>query len=162
MLAANSTVASLAQQGDPTELISFALKRVSRWLNNHMEVRLTWGCFKPIVCSVHEIEPQGDSLLFQLQYRLDLSTGKYDLVQVPSPPLGMILMAFPEGQKRLLEYLDLALEERYFRGFLQTCFRGNDCLVEQDLLLPIFTYYNELEHGKVRLMSRPTMMFPSD
>ncbi|KAL8966028.1 MAG: hypothetical protein Q9183_003558 [Haloplaca sp. 2 TL-2023] len=126
---------SLAQQGDPRELNSFTLKRVSRWLNNHMEVRLTWGCFEPI-----------------RQYRLDCSTGQYDLVQVPSPPLGMILMAFPERQKRLLEYLDLALEERYFRGFLQRGFRGNECLVEQDLLGPIFTYYNALEHGKSRTL----------
>ncbi|KAL8874274.1 MAG: hypothetical protein Q9174_000354 [Haloplaca sp. 1 TL-2023] len=141
---------SLAQQRDPEGLKSFAMKGIKSWRNNYMEVHLTFGQpFQPICCSVHEFEPRGDSLLVQRQYRLDFSTGQYDLVQIPSPPIGVILMSFPDTRRRLLEYLDQSLEERYFRGFLQKCFRENDCLVERDLLRPIFTYHKQLDDGKV-------------
>lgn len=115
-----------------------------------MIVFVTWGYFRPIKCDVTEIESRGPSLLFQNQYRLNLSTQQYDLVRVPSPPLGMILMAVSEWRAKLDGYLEEALRDS-FRGFPQACFRGDDCRVARDFLLPIFMYHNKLEPGKVCL-----------
>lgn len=66
-----------------------------------MDVYVTWGHGKPIKCHVHEIEPKGDHLLSQLQYRPNLITNKLDIVQVSSPPLGMITVL--DGLHKLIE-----------------------------------------------------------
>lgn len=132
--------ASLAEQYDPQKLRTFASARVDRWLDNYMTVYLTWGYFRSIKCDVTEIESKGPSLLFQNQYRLNLETNQYDLVSVPSPPLGMVLMFVNGWRTKLDMYLEELLQTS-FRGFPKVCFRGDACRVERDFLLPIFEYH---------------------
>ncbi|KAL8843545.1 MAG: hypothetical protein Q9170_000049 [Blastenia crenularia] len=142
--------ASLARQHEPEKLRAFAAKRVHRWLDNHMTVYLTWGYFRPIKCDVTEIVSNGPSLLLQNQYRLNLATDQYELVQVPSPPLGMMLMLVKEWRSKLNQYLEDLLQTS-FRRFPEVCFRGEACRVERDFLLPIFEYH-EASTGKVSRM----------
>ncbi|KAL8737788.1 MAG: hypothetical protein Q9181_001351 [Wetmoreana brouardii] len=147
---AESQTASLAQQHDLDKLRAFTSQRVYRYLDNHLLVFVTWGYFRPIKCDVTEIESRGPSLLFQNQYRLN-ETGQYDRVQVPSPPLGMILMAVDEWRARLDGYLEEALEKSFW-GFPEACFRGEDCRIERDFLLPIFNYHNGATTNKARTL----------
>ncbi|KAL8717358.1 MAG: hypothetical protein Q9225_005392 [Loekoesia sp. 1 TL-2023] len=149
---------SLAEQHELEKLRAFASKRVYRWLDNHMTVYLTWGYFRSIKCDVTEIESNGPSLLHQNQYRLDLMTNQYDLVHVPSPPLGMVLMFVSEWRSKLNMYLEELLQTS-FRRFPEVCFRGNACRVERDFLLPIFEYHEattgkaqELVHQSLKLV----------
>lgn len=140
--------ASLAEQHEPEKLRAFALKRIYRWLDNHMTVHLTWGYFWSIECKVTEIEPNGHSLLLQNQYRLDLTTNQYNLVHVPSPPLGMQLMFVSEWRSKLNRYLEELLRTS-FRRFPEVCLRGDACRLERDLLLPIFEYHEATTGGYV-------------
>ncbi|KAI4167570.1 MAG: hypothetical protein LQ343_007109 [Gyalolechia ehrenbergii] len=140
--------AILAEQHDPQKLRAFASNRVNRWLDNHMTIYLTWGYFRNIKCDVTEVESNGPSLLLQNQYRLNLETNQYDLVQVPSPPLGMVLMLVKVWRTKLDSYLEELLETSFGR-FPEVCFRGDACRVERDLLLPIFEYH-QAASGKVR------------
>ncbi|KAI4093175.1 MAG: hypothetical protein LQ344_003002 [Seirophora lacunosa] len=132
--------ASLAEQHDPEKLRAFAKERVRQWLDNHMTVYLTWGYFRPIKCDATEIESNGPSLCFQNQFRLNLATDKYELVKVPSPPLGMVLMSVGLWRRRFNEYLEELLETSFWR-FPEVCFRGDDCRVARDFLIPIFEYH---------------------
>ena len=143
--------ASLADLRDPTKLRAFADARIHRWLDNHFEVCLTWAHeFRPIKVGVTEIEPVGTSLLFQNQYRLNLLSNLYDLVQTPSPPLGIQLMYVSEWRVRLDGYLEEVIRGS-FRRFPAICFRGDDCRVEKDFLIPIFDYH-EAATGRVSLL----------
>ncbi|KAL8960602.1 MAG: hypothetical protein Q9193_002722 [Seirophora villosa] len=109
---------SLAEQHDPEKLRAFAKGR----------------------CDATEIESNGPSLCFQNQFRLNLATDKYELVKVPSPPLGMVLLSVGLWRRRLNEYLEELLEKRFW-GFPEVCFRGDDCRVAKDFLIPIFKYH---------------------
>ncbi|KAL8695443.1 MAG: hypothetical protein Q9218_000021 [Villophora microphyllina] len=141
--------ASLAQQHDRERLRKFASDRIRRCLDDsRVTVYVTWGYFKPIKCNTVEIEPIGTSLLYQNQWRLN-ERGEYDLVQVPSPPLGMILMAVGEWRVRLNGYLEEMLQKS-FHGFPKACFRGDDCCVAREFLIPIFEYQNAIEAGKAK------------
>ncbi|KAL8729488.1 MAG: hypothetical protein Q9166_004736 [cf. Caloplaca sp. 2 TL-2023] len=140
--------ASLAGQHDPEKLRAFASTHVHRWLDNHFVVFVTWGYFRPIKVDATEIEAVGTTLTVQNQYRLNLTTNQYDLVQVPSPPLGMVLMAVVEWREKLDGYLEELLRESFWR-FPEVCFRGDDCRVERDFLLPIFEYH-EAATGRAR------------
>ncbi|KAL8764298.1 MAG: hypothetical protein Q9184_000003 [Pyrenodesmia sp. 2 TL-2023] len=133
-------IPGLAEQDDAEKLCAFARKRVRRYLDNHMVVYLTWGYDRPIKCDATEIEPVGSNLLQQNQFRLNLATNRYDVVTVPSPPLGMILMAVAEWRRKFNIYLEELLETN-FRQFPDVCFRGNDCRVAKDFLIPIFEYH---------------------
>lgn len=137
---AEDRLASLAEQGDPEKLSALAKKRVRRHLHNHMVVELTWGYFRPIKCNATEIEPVGGNLLLQNQFRLDLATNRYDVVKVPSPPLGMVMMAVSEWRLKFDNYLEELLRTSFWR-FPEVCFRGNDCRVARDFLIPIFEYH---------------------
>lgn len=103
---------------------------------------MTWGYGKPIECEVNEIEPEGNDLLFQNQYRLNLDTEQYDLHKVPSPPLGIMLLSVGFWQKWWDDYLNDLLQSD-FEGFPETCFRGRECMVQRDLLYPIHAYYTK-------------------
>ena len=105
---------------------------------------LTWGYGKAIKCEVHEIEPEGDDLLFQNQYRLNLTTTQYDLCKVPSPPLGIKHIEVGFWRQRLVRYLHDFLQEE-FGGFPSTCYRGRECEVQKDLLHPMHAYYMEFK-----------------
>ena len=105
---------------------------------------LTWGYGNAIKCEVNEIEPIGDDLLFQNQYRLNLTTTRYDLCKVPSPPLGIMLLEVGLWRQRLDRYLDNLLQAE-FGGFPSTCFRGRECEVQRDLLHPMHAYYVEFK-----------------
>ncbi|KAL8854256.1 MAG: hypothetical protein Q9221_000970 [Calogaya cf. arnoldii] len=114
---------------------------VHRWLDNHFIVLVTWGHqFRPIKINVTEIESVGKHLLVQNQYRLNLVTNQHDLVQVPSPPLAIQLMAVDVWRVNLDAYLEGILRDG-FRRFPTVCFRGDDCRVERDLLIPIIEYH---------------------
>ncbi|KAL8675831.1 MAG: hypothetical protein Q9186_007565 [Xanthomendoza sp. 1 TL-2023] len=132
--------ASLAEQHSPENLRRFASTRVRCWLDNHFIVFVTWGYFRHIKVDVTEIESVGSSLLVQNQYRLNLSTHRYDLVQISSPPLGMVLMNVGEWRGKIDAYIEDLLREGFWR-FPEACFRGDDCRVERDFLLPIFEYH---------------------
>ncbi|KAL8674324.1 MAG: hypothetical protein Q9168_001253 [Polycauliona sp. 1 TL-2023] len=133
--------ASLAEMHDAKNLWSFAAARISRWLKNEFEVCVTWGHgFRPIKVEVTEIEPKGTSLLSQNQYRLNLTTKKYDLVQVPSPPIGIQFMYVGEWRARLDGYLEEILRDSFSR-FPAVCFRGDDSRAARDLLVAIFDYH---------------------
>ena len=103
---------------------------------------MTWGYGSPIECEVNEIEPEGDQLLFQNQYRLDLTTSRYHLHKIPSPPLGIRLLEVGPWRQRLDKYLDNLLQTE-FEGFPATCFQGGECEVQKDLLHPLHAYYLE-------------------
>ncbi|KAL9605098.1 MAG: hypothetical protein Q9219_000032 [cf. Caloplaca sp. 3 TL-2023] len=138
---AHVQLAILAEQHEPEKLRAFASKRVHRWLDNHMTVYLTWGYFWPIKCDVTEIQANDSSLLLQNQYRLvDLKTDQYNHVQVPSPPLGMMLMYVSVWRQNLNKYLEDLLRTS-FPGFPKVCYRGDACRVEREFLLPIFDYH---------------------
>ncbi|KAL8784708.1 MAG: hypothetical protein Q9213_003804 [Squamulea squamosa] len=142
---------SLAEMHDPGNLRRFAARHISRWLDNHFVVLVSWGHgFRPIKVVATEAECVGDTLLFQNQYRLDLTTKQYDLVQVPSPPLGMQLMAVVEWRAKLGGYLEEILRKS-FRRFPEVCFRGDDCRVEKDFLLPIFDFHEVVE-GRAKFL----------
>ncbi|KAL8655040.1 MAG: hypothetical protein Q9210_001131 [Variospora velana] len=131
---------SLAEQHDPEKLRAFARQRVHRWLDNHMPVHLTWGYGRPIKVDVTEIESIGTSLLLQYQYRLNLVTNQFELVKVPSPPLGMVLMPVAEMRRMFSEYLEELLGTSFWE-FPEVCFRGDDCRVAKEFLIPIFKYH---------------------
>lgn len=136
---------------EPNKLGAFAAKSVRRWLDNHFQVYVTWGHkFHPIKFVATEVESIGDRLLYQNQYRLNLVTNQYDLVQVPSPPLGIQLMDEVKYRARLDRYLEEILRDS-FREFPTVCFRGDDCRVERDFLIPVFEYH-EAATGKVSLL----------
>ncbi|KAL8905824.1 MAG: hypothetical protein Q9207_002395 [Kuettlingeria erythrocarpa] len=150
--------ASLAEQGDPEKLCALAEKWVRRHLDNHMVVELTWGYFRPIKCHATEVEPLGPNLLLQNQFRLDLATNRYDAVTVPSPPLGMVMTPASEWRLEFNKYLEELLETRFGR-FPEFCFRGDDCRVARDFLIPIFEYHKrattkarELVHQSLKLV----------
>lgn len=101
---------------------------------------MTWGYGDPIVCDVTEIKPDGESLLFQNQYKLDLATNQYGLYKVPSPPIGIQVLYVDTWRLKLSSYLDnLILAD--FNGFPDACFRGSDCEVQRDLLRPLHQYF---------------------
>lgn len=116
-----------------------------------MVVYLSWGYGRPIKCDATEIESAGQNLLFQNQYRLNLANNRYELVEVPSPPLGMLLMAVSEWRLKFDVYLEDLLQTS-FRRFPQVCIRGDDCRVAKDFLVPIFEYH-EVATGRVRLLA---------
>ncbi len=136
---------------EPNKISAFAAKSVRRWLDNDFQVYVTWGPkFHPIKFVATEVEPIGERLLYQNQYRLNLVTQKYDPVQVPSPPLGIQLMNVVKYRARLDQYLEEILRDS-FREFPTESFRGDDCRVERDFLIPIFEYH-EAATGKVSLL----------
>ncbi|KAL8921926.1 MAG: hypothetical protein Q9172_003775 [Xanthocarpia lactea] len=140
--------ASLAEMHDPKKLRDFAAARVRAWLENRFTVYVTWGHeMPPIKADVTEVQSRGRSILYQNQYRLDVTTGQYELVQAPSPPLGIQLMDVDEKRAELGEYLEDILQAHFWR-VPEVCFRGDDCRVERDFLLPIFEY-REAATGKV-------------
>ncbi|KAL8837489.1 MAG: hypothetical protein Q9176_005677 [Flavoplaca citrina] len=150
-LARDFIPASLAVLRDTMRLRAFARARIHRWLDNHFEVCITWAHeFRPIKVGVTEIEPKGTSLLLQNQYRLNLLTNQYDLFQAQSPPLGIQLMSVGEWRVRLDGYLEEIIRGS-FRRFPAICFRGDDCRVEKDFLIPIFDYH-EAATGRVSLL----------
>ncbi|KAL9633462.1 MAG: hypothetical protein Q9204_003383 [Flavoplaca sp. TL-2023a] len=133
--------ASLADLRDTMRLRAFARARIHCWLDNHFEVCIMWAHeFRPIKVGVTEIEPEGTSLLLQNQYRLNLLTNQYDLFQAPSPPLGIQLMFVREWRVRLDGYLEEIIRGSFGR-FPAICFRGDECRVEKDFLIPIFNYH---------------------
>ena len=103
-------------------------------------VYVTWGYGRSIKCNVSEVEPEGERLLFQSQYRLDLTSNKLVLRRVPSPPLGMQMLQTKEWRNRLDEYLDTFLVKD-FLGFPEVCIRGDHTRVQKDFLIPIYDYY---------------------
>ena len=116
-----------------------------------MVVQVTCGIGKNILCPVQEIIPKGTSLLTQNQYRKNLDTNDYELVQVPSPPIGMRLIQVPEWQKSLEGYLeDLLLSD--FHAFPDLCLQGADCEVQRDLIHILHKHY--LLTGDVSSSSR--------
>ena len=135
--------ASLLDQHKPDQLLAFCKAKIRRWTENRFTVYMTWGYGSPIRCEVNEIEPKGDELLFQNQYRLDLATSRYDLHKIPSPPLGMMLLEVVPWRQRLGSYLDNLLQKTEFGGFPVTCFQGPECAVQRDLLHPLHAYYLE-------------------
>lgn len=131
---------SLTRQHEPDKLREFCKAHVFRWTENCFTVYMTWGYGKPIKCEVHEIEPRGNDLLFQNQYRLNLSTRRYDLHKVPSPPLGIMLLDVPSWRQKLNCYLNNLLQTE-FENFPRMCFRGSECAVQKDLLYHVHVYH---------------------
>ena len=117
-----------------------------------MVVQLTCGIGKAISCFVQEIIPKGPSLLTQNQYRKNLDTNDYELVSVPSPPIGMRLIPVPEWQRSLEGYLDDLLQNG-FHDFPDLCFQGTDCEVQRDLLHVLHRHY--LLNRDVSFSSQP-------
>ncbi|KAL8992302.1 MAG: hypothetical protein Q9169_007207 [Polycauliona sp. 2 TL-2023] len=145
---------SLAEMHDTHKLRAFAVTHVRCWLQNRFDIYVTWGHdFRPIKVAVTEIEPVGTRLLIQNQYRLNLSTNQYDFVQVPSPPLGIQLMCVDEWRARLDGYLEGILRDS-FRRIPAVCFRGDDCCVGRDFLIPIFDYHEVASGRKKELVHR--------
>lgn len=105
-----------------------------------MVVYVGWGHGKLIRCEVHEIEPEGDHLLSQNQYRPNLETGELETVRVPSPPIGMMGMLINDWRKKLHKYLNETLETD-FDNFPERCFRGREIEVQKDLLNYLHCYY---------------------
>ena len=123
-------------------LRAFCKERVRLWTENRLEVQITWGYGDPIICEVTEIVPEGESLLYQNQYRLDLTTNRYGLHKVPSPPIGIQVLYVDVWRSELNSYLNnLILAD--FKGFPDACFRGSDCEVQRDLLRPLHRYFLE-------------------
>ncbi|KAL8855525.1 MAG: hypothetical protein Q9178_007845 [Gyalolechia marmorata] len=151
--------AILAEMHDPNKLRDFTATRVRVWLENRFTVSITWGYgIPPIKVEATEVEPIGDSILFQNQYRLNLTTNQYELVRVPSPPLGIELLAPPESRAELDGYIENILQKS-FRRVPEVCFSGDDCRVERDFLLPIFEYQeaaagraNDMVHQALKLV----------
>ncbi|KAL8643275.1 MAG: hypothetical protein Q9226_008412, partial [Calogaya cf. arnoldii] len=140
-LAADFIPASLIKMHELNKLLALTRTHVHRWLDNHFIVLVTWGHpFRPIKVDVTEIELVGKHLLFQNQYRLNVVTDKYDLFQIPSPPLAIMLMAVDVWRVNLDAYLEGILRDD-FRRFPAVCFRGDACRVERDLLIPIIEYH---------------------
>ncbi|KAL8952427.1 MAG: hypothetical protein Q9222_001662 [Ikaeria aurantiellina] len=147
VLQLNDRTASLAEQHDIEKLRSFTRTHVRRWLENHFLVWVTPGLFRPFKCEVTEIEPVGATLLYQDQNRLNLSTNQYDLVSVPSPPVGMKLMDFARWRTGLKDYVEEAFQENIWR-IPDVCFQGDDSRVARALLLSI-SRYDRSSTGKV-------------
>lgn len=105
-----------------------------------MVVYLTWGYYRHIKCDATEIESRGPNLLQQNQFRLNLATNRYDIVTVPSPPLGMVLMPVAEWRRKLNDYLEDLLRTSFWQ-FPDVCFRGDDYRVAKDFLIPVFEYH---------------------
>lgn len=101
---------------------------------------MTWGYGQPIKCNVNEIEPNGESLLYQDQYKLNLETDQYELDKVPSPPLGIMLMDVDSWRSWLDSYLNGLLKEN-FGGFPKACYRGKECEIQRHLLVALHHNY---------------------
>lgn len=101
---------------------------------------MTWGYGNPIPCEVTEVEPVGESLLYQNQYRLNLATNLLELHRVPSPPIGIEFLNVESWGPQLDVYLDDLLDNK-FNGFPDTCFRGYECEIQRDLLRPLHQYF---------------------
>ncbi|MCJ1261157.1 hypothetical protein MMC22_001021 [Lobaria immixta] len=132
--------ASLLDQHDQENLRKFARQHIRRWMENFMIVYVGWGHGDLIRCEVHEIEPEGDHLLLQNQYRPNPETAELDTVQVPSPPIGMMCMPIEDWRKKLDKYLNETLETK-FEDFPERCFRGREIEVQKDLLHSLHRYY---------------------
>ena len=130
----------LLEQHTVDQLKAFCNEHVKMWTGNRFVVLVTWGHGRAIKCEVEEVEPRDETLLFQNQYRLNEATSRYELMRIPSPPIGMKLLPTEEWRKKLDQYLDDLLE-RDFGNFPSKCMRGRDCLVQRDLLYPIHEYY---------------------
>lgn len=130
-----------------------------------MNVYVTWGYGNPIKCPVYEVEPEGDLLLFQLQYRQNRITGEFDVVRVPSPALGLVEtlhdslhplkrplgikdMNLEPWRKNMNNYLDETLETN-FETFPACCFQGQENAMQRDLLTALHNYYLASD-GRVR------------
>lgn len=122
-----------------------------------MTVSVTWGHGIRLKCEVQEIEPEGDCLMFQNQYKFNTATNKYDRVLMPSPPLGMILrslnycshklnglgltlMDINGYRKKYNNYLDQVLEKN-FKDLPEGCFRGFENEVQRELLHSIHEFF---------------------
>lgn len=137
---ADLMAASLLDQHHPDNLRSFARRHIRRWMENVMVVYVGWGHGKPIQCEVNEIEPEGDHLLSQNQYRPNLETGELETVRVPSPPIGMMGMLIDDWRKKLDKYLNETLEMD-FEDFPECCFQGREIEVQRDLLHSVHRCY---------------------
>lgn len=136
---------------EPDKITAFAAKSFRRWLENHFQVDVTWGSkFLEMKFDVTEVEPIGDGLLYQNQFRLNLVTNQYDPVRVPSPPLGIQLMEVADYRAELDQKLEEILRASFWE-FPEVCFRGDDCRVERDFLIPIFEYHEAVD-GRVSLL----------
>ena len=120
----------------------FCKEQVGRWTDNRLTVYVTWGYGRSIKCEVHEIEPKGNELLFQNQYRLNFATRRWDHHKVPSPPIGIMLLDVVVWRRKLNSYLN-NLVDTEFENFPETCFRDPECEVQKDLLHPIHAYHLE-------------------
>lgn len=136
----HSYAACLLEQHNEDKLRAFCRAKVFAWTENQMVVQVTCGIGKSISCTVQEIRPNGTSLLMQKQYRKNLGTNEYDLVTVPSPPIGMRLIQEPEWQKSLEKYLDDLLQTG-FHAFPEQCIQGTDCEVQRDLVHALHRHY---------------------
>lgn len=87
------------------------------------------------------------SFLFQNQFLLNPQKDQYDLVQVPSLPLGFVVMAVSEWRMRLNDYFEDAIEN-HFQSFPVLRLYSP---VERSILLSIFDYYNTAADKRVRL-----------
>ena len=134
--------ASFLDQHQIAAIMDFCRARVCNWTGNQLTVFVTWGYGRPIKCDVQEFQPQGDSLLYQNQYKKDLVTGNLKLVKAPSPPVGMMLIQIFEWRVKLQDYLNQLLETDFF-GFPRVCYQGKDCEVQRCLLYAVHQYYTE-------------------
>lgn len=133
-------IGSLVDQHREDNLRNFACKHIRRWKDNFMIVHVGWGHGKSIQCEVHEIEPEGDHLLSQNQYRPNLETGELETVRVASPPIGMMIMHIDDWRETLDKYLS-EIVETDFDNFPEHCFRGREIAVQKDLLNSLHRCY---------------------
>ncbi len=105
-----------------------------------MHIDLTWGHGGPIGCDVHEFRPRGDYVLAQDQYRVNMATGIWELVRVPSVHLGMKKL-LRSWRPTLLTYMDNTIKSGEFINFPRHCFRGGENEVQRKLISSLHKYY---------------------
>ena len=136
----DTSIASLLDQHQPDKLREYCSANIRQWRDNSFAVYVTLGFGKTIKCDVTEFEPSGENLRSHLQYRPHLVTRELRAVQVPSPPLGIILIAVDDWRRKLNQYLDILLAES-FDDFLASDFRAERCPLRSLLLQALRKYH---------------------
>ncbi|KAL9608725.1 MAG: hypothetical protein Q9167_006459 [Letrouitia subvulpina] len=153
-----SETTMLCAQHQPEKLREFCKERIKSRTRNEMEVFVTWGYGGVIKCDVEEVEPLGDALLFQNQWKKNPATDKYDYVRTASPPIGIMYIATEAWRPKLNGYLDETIQKD-FAGFPENCIRGKDVLVQKELLNSIFRYYStDPANGTLKLCLKHVLL----
>lgn len=139
---------SLVGQYEPENFRVFTKTHVRHCTDNYFDIFVTWSeRFRAIKIAVTEMEVIGNTLRIQNQYRLNLTTNQFELIQVPSPLLGLQIVEVVQWRSMLDHYVEDLLRKSSSL-VPDVCFQDYDCTVESDFLRS-FLDFSKVADGRV-------------